>query len=689
MKRLLPLLCVALLCRSVPLTAQGKLSVKPLTPAGREQQDVFSPDNFGMLHLPCEFNYSEYYRLKKDLSKDLPAAYDLRTAGPGGTSLVSAVKGQQSCGACWAFATYGSIESYLMTLGMGEYDFSENNLKNCSGFDPLPCQWGHHFMSTAYLMRRSGPISEADDPYVPLNQSCNPGYTPMFHFTDSRYPPDELNALKQVIYEYGGVYTTMRFKLDFYNPADYTYCDTIGTITSHAVTLVGWDDNKFVTGGPLSPPNGRVGAFIAKNSRGPTFGEQGFFYVAYDDNLIKKYCSFWPGFRPYDSTLYIYQYDTIGGWPFVGYEDSVAYALVKFTAPETHLISGVGTYTVSYGTTLDFDFYENFDGSALSGWLGSLPARYCEMPGFHSFDLPEPLRMGQGNDFFIRIRHNSPGEDYPIVVEGVDPGYSSPFVETGKCWTSPDGLTWEACGTGTPNEFDLCVKVYAHAPFLLDLKVFLEGPFGGQEMNTALNGGGFVPLSQPYNLSPWNYQGQESVASLPSGDIVDWLLIELRETSGDASTATTATIAGRVAAFLMKDGAVRGINATSLPVVEDVVTGNLYVALYHRNHLSVMSSQPLGKSGNTYSYDFSTGYDRVFGGQGAYRQLASGIYGMMGGDGSANGQVNNGDKNDVWVPQAGSSGYKAADFDMDTQVSNPDKNDIWIPNSGYGTQVPQ
>lgn len=688
MKQTAFLFSVILVFATTCAFSQKKLKVKPIQKQGYQWASQIT-ENYGLYHLPYEFNYSEYYKLKEKPGKDLPAAYDLRTAGPGGTSLVSAVKGQLGCGACWAFATYGSIESYLMVLGMGEYDFSENNLKNCSGFDPLPCQWGHHFMSTAYLVRGGGPISEADDPYVPANVSCTPGLTPVFHFTDSRYPPDEVDAIKEVIYNYGGVYTTMSFQWQYYNTVDYTYCDTISTATGHAVTLVGWDDNKFVTGGTASPPNGRIGAFIAKNTRGITFGEQGFFYVAYDDNLIKKYCSFWPGFRDYDSTLYIYQYDTIGGWPFVGYEDSVAYSLVKFTAPANHLLGGIGTYTPSYGTTLDIEVYESFDGTQLSGLMSSLPGQYCDMPGFHSFDLPGTLKINQGSDFYILIRHSSPGEDYPIVVEGVDPGYSSPSVETGKCWASPDGITWEACGIGTPNEFDLCVKVYAHEPFTLDLKACLEGPFDGQEMSTALNSGGFVPLSQPYNTNPWNYTGTESVTAIPSPDIVDWVLIELRETAGDAATATSSTMIARTAAFIMKDGHIRATDAAGFPPIDKIVAHNLFAVLHHRNHLSVMSSQPLVKSGNTYSYDFTTGYDKAYGGQTACRELATGIYGLIGGDGSANGQVNNGDKNDVWAPQAGSSGYKAADFDMDTQVSNPDKNDIWVPNSGYGTQVPQ
>ncbi len=52
-------------------------------------------------------------------------------------------------------------------------------------------------------------------------------------------------------------------------------------------------------------------------------------------------------------------------------------------------------------------------------------------------------------------------------------------------------------------------------------------------MNTSINDRGSIPLSQPYNTPPWNYTGDESVISIPNADVVDWLLLELRETEGD------------------------------------------------------------------------------------------------------------------------------------------------------------
>ena len=64
------------------------------------------------------------------------------------------------------------------------------------------------------------------------------------------------------------------------------------------------------------------------------------------------------------------------------------------------------------------------------------------------------------------------------------------------------------------------------------------------------------------------------------------------------------------------------------------------------------------------------------------------MWGMVGGDGNADGQVDNIDKNEVWLPQVGNAGYLAGDFNLDSQVNNQDKVDIWSPNVGRSTQIP-
>ncbi|MCD4745338.1 MAG: PKD domain-containing protein, partial [Bacteroidales bacterium] len=231
--------------------------------------------------------------------------------------------------------------------------------------------------------------------------------------------------------------------------------------------------------------------------------------------------------------------------------------------------------------------------------------------------------------------------------------------------------------------------IFVETPsFYLDIKAFFEGPYYDTSMYRFLNTYGYMPNSQPYNISPWYYNGTESVASIPNNDIVDWILIELRETPGDASTANSSTMISQKAAFILKDGIIVDLDGTSFPVFNLAIFDNLYVAIWHRNHLGVMSAIPLIKAGCIYSYDFTVGSGQAYGGILAHKEIASGVWGMVGGDSNPDGQINNSDKIDVWIPQSGNSGYLEADFNMSGTVDNQDKNDVWLPNSGSGSQIP-
>lgn len=73
----------------------------------------------------------------------------------------------------------------------------------------------------------------------------------------------------------------------------------------------------------------------------------------------------------------------------------------------------------------------------------------------------------------------------------------------------------------------------------------------------------------------------------------------------------------------------------------------------------------------------------------AASEMIPGVWGMIAGDGDANGEVNMNDKTNVWILQAGEEGYKSGDFNLDGQVNNPDKNDLLLENQTRQSQVPQ
>ncbi|MCD4695337.1 MAG: hypothetical protein K8S16_03765, partial [Bacteroidales bacterium] len=218
----------------------------------------------------------------------------------------------------------------------------------------------------------------------------------------------------------------------------------------------------------------------------------------------------------------------------------------------------------------------------------------------------------------------------------------------------------------------------------VDIKVFLEGPYNGTEMNSNLTS--ILPLSQPYNTPPWNYSGTESVSSIP-GDVVDWLLVEFRDAS-NASSATLLTSIATQAAFVNNNGEVAGLDGLDCIYFDQLITNQLFIVIWHRNHLGVLSAFSPQEIDGIYSYDFSLDAGQVYGGTGGHKEIGTGIWGMMSGDGDADGDINDLDIENAWSAQVGESGYLNSDYNLDINTDNKDKNDYWLPNNGTGSQVP-
>ena len=74
----------------------------------------------------------------------------------------------------------------------------------------------------------------------------------------------------------------------------------------------------------------------------------------------------------------------------------------------------------------------------------------------------------------------------------------------------------------------------------------------------------------------------------------------------------------------------------------------------------------------------------AMGGRYSQNELTTGVWGMIAADGNADGQVDNNDKNDVWLIDNGYTGYFGGDFNMDSEVDIDDKIVMWEFNSGKG-----
>jgi hypothetical protein len=207
-------------------------------------------------------------------------------------------------------------------------------------------------------------------------------------------------------------------------------------------------------------------------------------------------------------------------------------------------------------------------------------------------------------------------------------------------------------------------------------------------MNTGLADLGLIPLEQPFNIAPWNYAGDEVAPSIPS-NVVDWILVELRKTAGGPETATSGTIVMQRALLLRNDGvAIDPYKFTPELKYDIEVTDNVYLVIWHRNHLGVMSAVSVTGISPA-RYDFTTSATQAYGGTDALIDMGNGVYGMMGGDADYSQTISEQDISGFWEPNAGlHCGYEPYDFTLDGQIDNQDKNQTWAKTLGAETQVP-
>lgn len=124
---------------------------------------------FNRLQLPKNLNRTKNYVKKNSVkAADLPDSKDWNKEG-----YVSPVKSQGKCGACWAFATTGAIESHVKISNKKEVSLSEQNLIDCStSYGNKGCQGGWPDYAFQYIIDNKGIDSESSYEYKERNGKC-------------------------------------------------------------------------------------------------------------------------------------------------------------------------------------------------------------------------------------------------------------------------------------------------------------------------------------------------------------------------------------------------------------------------------------------------------------------------------------------------------------------------------------
>ena len=228
---------------------------------------------------------------------------------------------------------------------------------------------------------------------------------------------------------------------------------------------------------------------------------------------------------------------------------------------------------------------------------------------------------------------------------------------------------------------------------VLNLKVYLAGCYSTDSLIPGLNTLGILPLGQPYGSDPtadWYYTGGESVDSMPNDRVVDWILVELRETAGGPSTAKKDSVVGTRAGFIITDGTITDLDgASELRFKYIKATDNLYAVVKHRNHLSVMNSTPLALVDEVRSLNFTSDPAKSYHETGytnnePQANLGSGNYGLWPGNAKPDKVVRfNGINNDrekilnlvgPFTPSQVIEGYYPEDLDLNGSVRYMGKN---------------
>lgn len=419
----------------------------------------------------------------------IPAKYDLRDVN--GKSYVTSVKDQGEFGTCWAFAAIGAMESNYLMQGGSELDLSEMHLawytfknsdkskafKNLSSSnDPNTIlQGGNSFYPAALYGRLDGPVKEDETnlKYGEAPDKENPEDFPLalrlrdvyyLNFGDSNVNADSASRkiVKQRVMENGAVVANYDDDQNKYHQVEKNNISyyTKGKKISHAVLIVGWDDNYSKDNFSTKPKSD--GAWLIKNSWGninPSNHHEetdydGYFWMSYEQYLEDGSAFI---VEDVNSNLKAYYYDALG-WNGSSrtYQTKAVYAANVFKAESSgEKLTEVAFFTPDNNVTYEISVYT---GSSLTdpvaGTLQTTATTTGTEPfaGYHTITLDNPVALTEDEYFSVIVKFTDTNR---IPTESKRSNLSDNFVCEEGSFISGNGETWSAA-----KDFNTCVRAF-------------------------------------------------------------------------------------------------------------------------------------------------------------------------------------------------------------------------------------
>ncbi len=349
------------------------------------------------------------------------------------TDSYPSIRNQSPYGTCWGFAPTSLAELSVLNNDGTLLDLSElHSIYFAYHYTSADGKDGVKYLPTAssnYLFMGGDPsfiyhtyanwVGAADEKTAPYSEAAatlESGLSNDIAMNDSAHLRNfyivnkaDRKYIKQLIKEYGGVGMSYYDDNQYYDYSTNSYYSTVSGNTNHAISVVGWDDDKVTN-------SSNKGAWLVRNSWGSDkYSHFGYFWMSYDepsiyDRVYALDCVSDTGSSDDDFYDHNYQYDLSAysqyGWIGTGTSSTIANI---FTATGTQSLKAVGVETQNPNINYTVNIYTDIANSSNpeSGTLVRTQTGSFTYQGFHTIKMDNPLTLTKGEKFSVVIKLES------------------------------------------------------------------------------------------------------------------------------------------------------------------------------------------------------------------------------------------------------------------------------------------